>query len=425
MKTAGLNIEGSKITVSIVERRLGSAKLIATDEISLTSAPEEQIATLTEALGKWKSSYGIAGVTIGLNLGNFSHRTVELPVRSEEDIKHALVFEMEKHLPLEPDEYSTDFHTLESTKDGTRNLVMAIRKEKVTWIHKCLQETGLKFLGVKCTAIEAANELMSTVNVSDALVVYPSGGAFQVIGIKGSNPVYLKMFENREAVIAGIERNLEGYGKVLYYAGSGSTVDFDRFSPRTVPMNMPNVLAGLKAGKSRANLNLVPEEYGTPKKDYYPTALVILCVACTLIFFSTSILSYLKDYRALSSVKSSIEKIKGETREVVETERKATAARDKLAFLNEFQHNKNTKVRVLADLSWLLPKNAWLTALSVDEQGTVEIDGFAGTAADIIPPLENSPLFKDVEFSSPVTVKAGTERFAIKMHLEGVGEEQE
>jgi general secretion pathway protein L len=425
LKAAGLSIEGAKVKVSIVERRLGSAKLIASDELVLPSTPEERKTTLTDALNKWKSSYDISGVTVGLDLSSFSHRVVELPVRSAEDIRHALVFEMEKHLPLEPDEYSTDFHTLETSKDGTKNLVLAIRKERVAWIFDCLVEAGLKFLGVKCTAIEAANELMSSVNISDALIVYPSDGKFQVIGLKDSNPVYLKLLKSREAAIADIERNLDAYGKTLYVAGGASTVEFDRFSPRTMPLNMPSVLASLTAGKSRVKIDLVPEEFSTPKKDYYPLALVILCVACVVIFFSTSILAYVKDYRALSSVKSSIEKIKGETREVIETERKVAAARDKLSFLNKFQYNKNTKVRILAELSWLLPKSAWLTSLSVDEQGTVEIEGFAGTAADIISPLENSPLFKDVEFSSPVTVREGTERFSLKMYLEEAEEGQE
>ncbi len=76
------------------------------------------------------------------------------------------------------------------------------------------------------------------------------------------------------------------------------------------------------------------------------------------------------------------------------------------------------KIRILVELSGILPKNAWLTSLSADEQGKLEIEGFADKAADIIPPLENSPMFKDVEFSSPVTMREGLERFSLKMLIE-------
>ncbi len=59
--------------------------------------------------------------------------------------------------------------------------------------------------------------------------------------------------------------------------------------------------------------------------------------------------------------------------------------------------------------------DAYLTSVSADEKGKVEIEGFAKRAAGIIGPLEKSPLFKDVEFVSPVTVREGMERFSLRM----------
>jgi hypothetical protein len=418
LKIAGLSIEGSKIKASIAERKFGSSKPIATDEVALPPNPEEMNVALKEALGNWKSSYGIDCVTVGLSLSHFSHRMIELPVRSREDIKHALIFEMEKHLPLEPDQYSMDFHTIETSEEGTKNLVLAIRKDKVRWIFECLAEVGLRFHGVKCTALEAANELISTVNVSDALLVYPADGIFQIIGLTGAKPAYLKVAKSREAAIADIEKSIDTYGQALYIAGEGSALEFDRFAPRTLPLNMPSVLASMAAGKSHIKTDFTPEEFSTPKKDLYPYALVLLCIACVIIFFSTSFLAYIKDYRALHWVDTRIGEMKTETRGVIETVRKADVATEKVRFLSEFQHNKNAKIKMLAELSSILPKTAWLTSLSADEQGTIEIEGFATSAADIISPIENSPLFKDVEFSSPVTVKEGVERFSLKLKTE-------
>jgi general secretion pathway protein L len=181
---------------------------------------------------------------------------------------------------------------------------------------------------------------------------------------------------------------------------------------------MANILASITAGKSRIMTNFVPAEFSTPKKDFYPYALVLLCAACVSIFFLTTVLAYVKDYRALKSVNTRIERIKAETREVIETERKVSAANEKLRFLREFQYKKNAHIKVLAELSKLLPKTAWLTSISVDEQGKIEIEGVANRAADIISPIENSTLFQNVEFSSPVTVKGGTERFSLKMQIE-------
>jgi Tfp pilus assembly protein PilN len=284
---------------------------------------------------------------------------------------------------------------------------------------------GIKFLGLRCTALEAANELLATVNVSDALLIYPTEDIFQVIGLRNSSPHFLKVVSSREAATTEIERNLDNYGKSLYVTGGASALDFERFAPRTLPLNMPNVLSSISAGKRQFKTDFVPAEFSTPKKDYYPYALVILSVICVVIFFSTTVLAYLKDYRALNTVNDRISSLKEETREAVEVERKISAANDKFRFLSKFQYDKNTNIRVLVELSGLIPQTAWLSSLSVDEKGVVEIDGFANRAADIIQPLENSDLFKDVEFSSPVTVREGTERFSIKMQIETMEREDQ
>jgi Tfp pilus assembly protein PilN len=423
LKVAGLSIEDSRIRASIVSKGIGPAKSLATDELTLPPNPEERNTVFKDALEKWKDSYGISGVVVGFGLSHFSHRTVELPVRSSEDIKNALVFEMEKYLPLEPDQYSLDFHTIESTKEGSNNIVLAIRKEKLRWIFDCLTEAGLKLLGAKCTALEAANELVSTVNISDALMVYPLDEAYQIVGLRGSNPELLRVAKTREEASAGIEKLLGSYGKALYVAGEKSAMEFDRFNPRTLPVNAANLVAATVTGRRQIKTDFAPEEFIAPKKDYYPYTLVLLCAACVAIFFSTTVLAYIKDYRALKLVTSRIEELRTETREVIESERKVSAAQENYRFLLKFKSGKNMKIRILVELSGILPRNAWLTSLSADEQGKLEIEGFADKAADIITPLENSPLLKDVEFSSPVTVKEGLERFSLKMQVEQTAKE--
>jgi Tfp pilus assembly protein PilN len=418
LKVAGLSIEGSKIRASIVSKGIGPAKSLATDELTLPSDPEERNTAFKEALERWKGSYGISGVVVGFGLSHFSHRIVELPVRLKDDIRNALVFEMEKYLPLEPDQYSLDFHTLEYFKEGSKNIVLATRKEKLRWIFDCLTETGLKFLGAKCTALEAANELISAINVSDALMVYPAESVYQIVGLRGSNPELLKVAKTREEATADIETLLESYGSILYVAGEKSAMEFDRFNPRSLPINAAYLMAATVSGRKQIKTDFMPDEFTTPKKDYYPYALVLICAACVAIFFSTTVLAYIKDYRALKLVNSRIEELRTETREVIESERKVSAAQENLRFLVKFRSGKNVKIRILSELSKILPRSAWLTSISTDEQGKVEIEGFADKAADIIPPLENSPLFKDVEFSSPVIVKEGLERFSLKMQVE-------
>ena len=66
----------------------------------------------------------------------------------------------------------------------------------------------------------------------------------------------------------------------------------------------------------------------------------------------------------------------------------------------------------------LVPDQAYITQLDIHDK-TVEVQGFAATASDLIALLEQSPLFKAPEFRSPVTQdrRSGAERFHVSAEL--------
>ena len=76
---------------------------------------------------------------------------------------------------------------------------------------------------------------------------------------------------------------------------------------------------------------------------------------------------------------------------------------------------------LLREMTRVLPKNAWLSRVRFTES-TVEIEGYAASATDIVPKLEASGYFKKVEFSSPTfrDVRLNADRFLIKMEIEGL-----
>ncbi|MDX8525885.1 PilN domain-containing protein [Mesorhizobium sp. MSK_1335] len=81
--------------------------------------------------------------------------------------------------------------------------------------------------------------------------------------------------------------------------------------------------------------------------------------------------------------------------------------------------NAVSVVRILAELTRLLPDSAWVSDLS-SRGDQLTITGFATSAADLIQPIDASPLFSAPEFSSPVTRVPGQtgERFTITAKVE-------
>jgi general secretion pathway protein L len=88
--------------------------------------------------------------------------------------------------------------------------------------------------------------------------------------------------------------------------------------------------------------------------------------------------------------------------------------------IEEFRKKRPMSLNVLKGLTSLLPKTVWLTRTRVTEE-TVEIEGYAASATGVLSILEQSDLFRKVEFASP-TMKDGrlnSERFVVRMELEG------
>jgi len=76
-------------------------------------------------------------------------------------------------------------------------------------------------------------------------------------------------------------------------------------------------------------------------------------------------------------------------------------------------------VRVLAELTRLLPDGAWVTDIS-SKKGELTVTGFAASAADLIQPIDASPLFSSPEFAAPVVKVPGQagERFTITARID-------
>ncbi len=76
--------------------------------------------------------------------------------------------------------------------------------------------------------------------------------------------------------------------------------------------------------------------------------------------------------------------------------------------------------RIMEELTAVLPDSAWVSDLRIDGD-VVEFTGFAKSAASLVAPLENSPLFMQASLTSPVVLDSteDKERFSIRLRLNG------
>ena len=118
--------------------------------------------------------------------------------------------------------------------------------------------------------------------------------------------------------------------------------------------------------------------------------------------------------------------IRPEVKKVETLKKEVDALESEVSTINNFKKGKPMALQILKELTAILPKSAWLTRARITDT-TVEIEGYAAAATELLSKLEASPYLKKVEFASPTfrDVRLNSDRFVIKMEIEGPGKEAE
>lgn len=116
----------------------------------------------------------------------------------------------------------------------------------------------------------------------------------------------------------------------------------------------------------------------------------------------------------LDYINKEINIIKGDISRVEEIQGRLTMIEETLTRVGKVQAEYSPRIKVIHELSEKLPKDSWIKELYI-YRNSFEIGGTALSATDLIPILENSPLFFNVGLTSPVVkTDDGKESFRLK-----------
>jgi general secretion pathway protein L len=132
-----------------------------------------------------------------------------------------------------------------------------------------------------------------------------------------------------------------------------------------------------------------------------------------------------REEKRLAEINRQIGLRKEEVRKVEALKKEVDALNDETSAIRDFKETKPMALVILKDLTAILPKDTWLTRTRIAET-TVEIEGYAASASEILPKLEQSKYLKKVEFAQPTIrdPKMAADRFVIKMEIEGFAKEE-
>jgi Tfp pilus assembly protein PilN len=176
-------------------------------------------------------------------------------------------------------------------------------------------------------------------------------------------------------------------------------------------------------GKLRGS-NLLDKGIHQPARTPVALTLVLVIALASLGMFSLAA-SLQIETKKMEAIEHEIAVREPEVRKIDAVKKETAALEKEINTVEQFKTTKPIVLDLLKELTQVLPKNAWLARVRIAE-AALNIEGFAGSATDILPKLEASRYFKKVEFASPTyrDPRMNMDRFVIKMEIEGFPEEK-
>jgi Tfp pilus assembly protein PilN len=441
----GLDWNGQGWSLVALTKRLGRLRVV--DRLQVMGPAEEA----RQAVGKFMDRHRIREARINACLPRRSLmvRFLDLPAETEPQVAKVVGFQIDTLHPFQEGEVYWDCAVVSRDREKKQIKVLVVLAEK-SRLDQHYQE--LLGLGLRVTSVTLAAAclapMLKTVTGQAALVVLgrPDGVellAFHRGDLHATRDVSA---ESSEDASQRFERELHAVRAALPVADPATVATFKWGRP---PDSLAELLAevpplpepkpgwvtppGVDLGgcwpalgaayvdlkrKSVATINLLPADRRWSPTRRAPKLLYGLGSLAVLLAIAAGVHPWVEEVfyaRALNQQIHQWEPRAGGVRQQIQ---EAEGLAGNADVLQGVRQRTWQKLQVLEELTKLLPDGTWLQEMDVDQE-TVVLFGSSDRAADLVQPLENSPYFSQVEFTSPITRDANNkEIFRIRMRLE-------
>jgi general secretion pathway protein L len=400
-------------------------------------------ARLKEAVVQWGLEGCPVSLAVSRDLGFL--RPAALPQAAAENLAQVVAYELDRFLPLPAERLYYDYQILGETDTEVRIMLMALPREAVDGSLDLLSQAGLRPMAMELApaAVAAAFLQLSAKLPPSWLLLHLEPGAFELAHIQdqairtfrqgrttpGADFTQLLGTEIERLKAAGYQfkalclhgRSGSGFQATALSESQNlnlvypSHLNIQNLPPETEQGGALAAVGAALRSLGRVSLlgNLLPvSERATAHLGHFNfnglMLLVFLGLCCLWAgsdFIHTRVVLY--------QMNSQIAKLEPEARAV---ERQLEESRALAKQMENFRKMGSTpdKLRVLKDLTKLIPDNTWLFNLRLSRQN-LDISGISKSASDLIPLLEKSGWLTKTEFASPIVTDATKqEHFKIK-----------
>ncbi len=455
-KSLSISFEVDNFIISCVMKIFSHFKILWSKKYPFDSSSTDlESFASTVALTIKEQNLKFSSVALSIPKAWAITKILEFPSSVKEDLQNVVSYEMDRLTPFEVDDVFYDFKIIDETDEKIK-ILLAVTKiqllkpyidalaTKGIEVHKItlnLSATG-SFINYACKPLSSLYVEIDKTGYEGVLFLRTkpiaffahkfkhdddenrftelSGGIKRIIAISNKDDlkpsIYVNFKENNQNFKENFKSILnmpvifldEVVRRVKYsfksdlisYSSIGCAID--SLLHQTDNFNL------LSKGK-------IPEQ----KKPIFLT-IILLVILLSIVMINFSAPLYFEN-KKIEEIDKQLSLKKDEVKRVEALKREIENLNKDIATINGFKSNRQMTLMIIKEFTSIIPKNAWLTRLRVTEK-VVEIEGYAGSATEILPKLEASNFFKNVEFASPTfrDARMNADRFSIKMEIESV-----
>lgn len=443
----GIFLDRNGLTLAHVQKTLAGIQVEHFEPLFLETANMEDLA-LQKTIADWHLESCPVALAVSADLGFC--RQVVLPRATLENLVQVMAYELDRFLPLPADQLYYDFQIQGQTATEVHLMLMALPRSKVEECVHLLAEAGLRLVSLQLAPVAACNAFVGLGRPMPGswLLLHLASGSYDLLHLQdGVVQGYyrgpdLKKSELSKGIVAHVNKicatgpkpkimGLYGSHSADFNPGLLQQLDLEIIHPNhfliaglspepNFDTALPAIGAALSClGKVFQGINLLPPAERAPVKfgKFSTTAILLAVFLGVLILWGAGALIHtpVELYR----VNRQIAKLSPEAKKVESLLQESRGLASQMANLRKIG-NSPDKLKILMDLTRLIPDNTWLIDLRLSKQ-YLDMDGMSHSASDLIPLLDKSGWLKKTEFASPIVTDANKlEHFRIKGESKGL-----
>jgi len=358
---------------------------------------------------------------LGLPLKYFTLVNFSLPAAAEENLDEAVRYSLMRHVPYDLDQARVNYQ-LNEKGDFLGISAVIIPKETLKPFLKAAGSKNITFYNVFPSIIYWSRIMGDGIYVShgpgygEALVYQDSKILLQTWAAGKEDDQYF--LEETSRLLA----NISDLPSTLYLWESIGSQDDIAEKLKIKPAEVKTIGSGSGAGhapdpKSAGGyeINLLPRS--VLRQRMFSTYMVyggIIFFILSLFAFPVSKLAGQK--RHLTKIENRLESISMSADELNHIREESRQIMDSIEAMAQMEKSYPSTINILRELTEVIPETAWAVSLNYSNR-KITLQGEADSATSVIEAIENSPMFREVRFSSPVTKSGPRDRFTLEAEV--------